>query len=385
VPLTLRDAEDGDREAIALLVEEAFRHAGDPPLDPGSVSIDDRIVVADGGRVRSSARICEVAQWWGGASVPTGAVRSVMVAADSRGAGVSTLLLQGIHERHAERGLHLSVLFPSVAGPYRHAGYELAGDRFVMSSRLEHLPPAAGSFERVDDLDEVRHCYDRWAADQDGAVDRPQWWWTDPLRVVDPSVIEHVYGVREAGELMGYAVCQKVAASGRMPLCFDLDVRDAVWRTPGASRVLLGSMRAHAALGEAMRWPGRPGDHWCRLIPSGSAQVHRWMPWMLRVVDVEAALTARGYAEGEGSVSLTLTGGASERTIRLSLADGRLTVEPAASATVSLTVQGLASLFSGYVGVPELARDGALRGDARDLIALGAIFPSGRARLNEYF
>ncbi len=70
-------------------------------------------------------------QWFGGQSVPVGAVRAVGVAPEHRASGVASRLLIAVLEEMRRDGVPISVLFPATQPVYRRPGYEQAGVRLT--------------------------------------------------------------------------------------------------------------------------------------------------------------------------------------------------------------------------------------------------------------
>jgi predicted acetyltransferase len=120
--------------------------------------------------------------------------------------------------------------------------------------------------------------------------------------------------------------------------------------------------------------------------------------WMLRLVDLPAALQARPWPSGvAGQVSFRVQDPVcpcNTGTWRLELSGGQARVEPAGGASGSsgfaqaaiADVRGLASLFTGFAGPDDLVRAGLLSGfdpAAPDL--LRAAFASPRPWTAEFY
>ena len=115
------------------------------------------------------------------------------------------------------------------------------------------------------------------------------------------------------------------------------------------------------------------------------------MHWMLRLVDVAAALAERGYPRGvRGEVDLEV------RDDLLPWNHGRLTLEVAdgvaevrrggnGDGVIALDVRGLASIYSGFAAPAELVPTGLVAGDADDLARLGSIFAGPSPWLSDGF
>lgn len=385
--LTVRPAVDGDQEAVAVLLAEAFSTT---VVDPAVIAPEGFLVAEDERGVVAAMRVIDAGQWHGGRSLSCAAVASVAVAAHARGRGFGRALMASFLTAAQGRGTALSLLYPSVPQPYRRVGYETAGDRFVMSVPLYALPKhPVPRVERCSDLAELRACYDRWATGSSGAVDRSARWWDEVVLRGAGDAVQLAHVVREEGRIVGYVVCRKVPVPGVLPYDFDLEVRDAAWTSPTAGVELLAVLGSYAGLGRSLRWPGRPGDAWSRLVGACSPEVHHSFPWMLRLVDVPAALTGRGYRpDGDCTLRMRVHDAvlpANDGCFELALRAGTLELRRADSAEADLDVGALAALYTGYVSAAELALAGRLTGDECVVDRLDRVFPASRPCLTELF
>jgi predicted acetyltransferase len=119
--------------------------------------------------------------------------------------------------------------------------------------------------------------------------------------------------------------------------------------------------------------------------------VERWH-WMLRLVDLPAALQARPWPSGvTGEVAFRVEDPVcpwNSGTWRLELAGGQGRVAPAPPSTRAATadVRGLASLFTGFAGPDDLLRAGLLAGFDQDAVdLLRAAFASPRPWTAEFY
>ncbi len=113
------------------------------------------------------------------------------------------------------------------------------------------------------------------------------------------------------------------------------------------------------------------------------------MRWMLRLVDVRAALEARGYPPGltarlELEVDDDLLAGNRGR-ITLEVADGRGSVSDGGAGALKAHVRGLAPLYSGHLDAAALAAIGLVDGSAGALATASAIFAGPAPWMMEIF
>lgn len=367
------------------------------------VSDPDRVLGGfDGDRLVGMVRMQPFGQFFGGRAVPMGGLSAVAVTPDWRGRGLAGQLLRASLPRMAERGEHISTLYPAATSLYRSMGWELAGSHAIRRLDPVHLlglaRPDAGRARPMQDADApgVRECYRRLAASHDGCLDRtPTWWehrvagWRDQSRFVWQD---------DGGRIEGYVVYQQLdgqwsALGGDFVIAVNeivADSRDAIlglWR-------MLGT------------WSSQSGE----LIHRGPVEDPRWLldreqrgsmlaeiRWMMRMVDAGAAVASRGFGTGlELEVPLRLRDpllDANEGDFALcvrkqqgELSRREAAARAAASAGPELAIGGFASLFSGWARCADLERAGLLTGGTREQrSALDAAFAGPTAWMLDEF
>lgn len=109
---------------------------------------------------------------------------------------------------------------------------------------------------------------------------------------------------------------------------------------------------------------------------------------MLRVVNLEKALTERGYPPNlsgllELEIADPLLSANTGRWI-LEVADGRGVVKAGGGGRLKLDINSLPPLYSGFLSARQLARAGRLEG-APEQIALADELFAGEPRLSDFF
>ena len=353
----------------------------------------------------AAARYLDMRQWWHGRSTAMAGVAGVKVAPEQRGRGIGKALMTELLAAIAARGYPVSVLYPATAPIYRSLGWELAGAQYHAELPARSLgtllppggsgaplPPggsaaplraslrqagpddAAGVIEVIGAVhQQARHC---GPATRDiGDVRR---WLSDP----------HLFSYLAPGAFLAY----RWHGSD-----LGLRVECAVATSAQETREIWGVVASHATVAQRVRAQLSPDDPvgWLTREPDADL-VHR-TPWMLRVLDAPAAVSARGFPAAAGlAVAVRLDDpqlAANSGLWQLEVSGGRGSLVPCltdnastASAVppVSLGPRGFAAMFAG-VPLPTLRSAGlAAGGDPGTDDALDCAF-AGTPFLLDYF
>lgn len=323
----------------------------------------------------------------GGRSVPTVGLAGVAVAAEARGTGVAkAMLCTWLRDLHA-KGVATSVLYASTRALYRSVGYELAGTHTrgtVHLDALRTLGTREGSFEPITPADHeaIAAVYTEHARAHTGRMDRGPYLWG------------RVFSFRGApnqgwllrgpsGPVAWVTLRQTDGQDGFKKVL----VEDHFAVDHAALLRLVGFLSTFGAMAREITIGG-PCALW-DLMPEHRADLRVVEPWLLRVIHVPSALGQRGYPEGiEGTLRFAIddpllseNAGPWELTVR----GGRAEVTRVPSAEVSLTVRGLASLFTGYASPSRLRLLGDLRGPTTDDARLASAFAGNAPELGDFF
>ena len=378
-------------EGEAMAYAWAFFHSLVPvaqPTQPEVAAFLERIGISRmraaflGGEIVGGLVLLDMAQFFGGASVPMTGVSAVAVLPEHRSQGVGSALLRSALAEMARRRVALSGLYPATQPVYRRLGWEIAGVRqqWRLSTSSLALGERAPRVRRMLTEDEpaVKECYRRWAATRAGQLDRIEWCWSRVMLAPDKTVRGYVIDAPRGRGLEGYVVLtREPGESFRSTLV----VRDLVALTSRALRRLLSLLGDHRSIAPSALMHLGPGDAaFAHTVEQERALERDWR-WMLRIVDVERAIAARGYAAGlsceaavviedeqvrgnAGRWSLACAGGrGSARKLRGSVAPG-----------VTLHVRGLAAMYTGHASAEEVALMGLASGPPEQLAQLSSMF-----------
>ena len=310
----------------------------------------------DGDLLVARAMIRPFVQYWGGRAMPMAGIAGVVVSPEYRGRGVGSGLIRFTARRGRELGYPVSALYPATIPVYRGTGWEIAGvwPRYTITTRL--LRELRG--ERAS----VREVGPQDAAALLGIL-RAQY-------AADDGFV--IYGW-EKQDLVVHCMVAGSVATAR-----------ALWSVVGSGSSVAKKVLAYLA-------PDDPIHH--VLDESVSEDVHM-ARWMLRLLDVEAALATRGYP-GDVDVDVPLV--LEDAELEENRLAGRLEVRggvgrfvgDASVATsgeaVRLGPNGLAALYAG-TATASLRSSGLVDGGSPALLGcLDAAFVGRPAYLLEYF
>jgi predicted acetyltransferase len=328
------------------------------------------------GRPAGFLRTRDYRQFFGGQAVPMGGLASVAVDPYARGRGVATALLDRALTGMHEAGQCISALFPSVPPLYRNRGWEQTGvyERMILPFDLLKTLPRSTAHRtirpaRKADLPELRAAYLAFASTVDGMLDR------DTAahqvdRVLELDIVDVVPG---AHGLRGFLTAER--PEGERLVVYDLIAEDA-----DTAGTLLRQLASWAGMLQDVSL--RVVDPAVRDLLLAQPVLHdvRNHPWMLRVVDLPAAVAARGWP---------LTALMRPFAVDIEVIDeyapwqaGRHRIvhdgdtvfcEPGGSGAVRLHTRALGPWYAGSADTAMLRRAGLLDGDAKAAALLDAL------------
>lgn len=359
--------------------------------------LHDMRCVFEGDRVVATSGERHFTQWFGGRELTMSGIWGVATLPEVRGAGLATAAVGTLLREARARGDALSGLYPATLRPYRGLGYELAGSYVTHEIRLDDLPRGAGSalpvetYDEARDLEDVRACYRRAMQEHNGPIDSDdRWWWADRiLSHWSSDVIHRVVVVRGGGGIDGYASFVQETAEGDLDVSFRAACKHFVASSIEGYASLLAYFRGFRGIGQALRFTGPPDEPLSVLVEEQRVRHESNFRWMLRLLDVPAALTGRGYPPVTGEAVIAVEDGLfpdNRGPWRVVAEDGAVSVSPAEGARVRPTPIGtLSSMFTGYLSPFDAARLGILDADDPAVPLLARLFSGPAPFMLDFF
>jgi predicted acetyltransferase len=393
VDTVIRHPEESELEAVFALLQRSFNWRPDQFEQFRDTADLDRFLCAYvGDEVAAMSRIRPFGQFFGGQRVGMGGFSPVGVAPEYRGRGLASQITAGQFPDLRERGEVLSALYPASTKLYRGVGFEVAGvfhSYKLFTRHLQKLPPAPGVAVRratMDDVPAIQACYLRHASRRDGYLDRGDEWWARLLtREFDKH---HAYVVDgEGGEIEGYVLYDHEPAKS---WGFVIGIHDLLADSADVALALWRLIASSSTMARQIALTGPPEDRMMLLMPEQDFEEGMSLRWMLRIVDVAGALSARGYrAAVTGAVDFEIADTVCDWNAgkwRLSVEGGKAEVKRGGKGTVRLPANGLAALYSGYASPRMLADIGLLRGASEKVIdTLDALFSGPTPWMPDFF
>jgi len=348
--------------------------------------LDDVRVVRIGGKVGGGLGLIPMAQWFGGRSVPMVGIGGVGIEPELRAGGLASALMRSVVEELQAKGCALSALYPATQPVYRRVGYELAGSymNWSVESDLIDTRDRELDIELSDDRAAFEDLYATRARATCGNLDRSDWYWD---RVLDPpKTAQQRYVVRGPDGPEGYVLFTQPSPSGWM---YDLALRDVVALSPGAARRLWTFFADHRSFAGKVKWTGPAADPFTLALREQSWDLDRSWSWMLRVIDVERALTERGFPPTiETDLAVEIVDDllpSNNATFTLGVSGGKGAVSRNGKAELKIDIRGLASLYTGFMSADDLKVAGYVQGPDEALARATAIFAGPAPWLADFF
>jgi predicted acetyltransferase len=231
----------------------------------------------------------------------------------------------------------------------------------------------------------VAAIYQGFAEKQNGMFDRSAFHWATKItrdrglaRGFDRCLPQDMFLIGESNATTGYAACSYSKSDTML-------IDDWVTLNEPATRSLINMLSLQRANWQFIEWYGAPVDRLAMLLANHGLPYQRW--WvteqtylMTRMLDIPAALTARGYGDASGEVILDVTDNLlTENSGRycLTVHHGKASVtsgQSAKASVIKMNVKGLSALYSGILSPQDLLASGHVEADEAGIAALERLF-----------
>jgi len=346
------------------------------------------LLVVDGPDVVGGVCGTPVEQLFGGRPVLSGAPIAGCLLPEYRRARLGATLMQRLIDGMEDAGLAISTGWPSTVSLYRRLGWELIGREVTHRVEARALMGlnAPGELERdplASRRAEVIALQQRCAASWNGPFLRNEAWWACNHPVEVPRQHQR-YGWVEDGVLTGVVIAQRRPQRR-------LWVSDLWTATPNALLGLLGFLGAQETVIDHVDFgPGAqaPNDELSIVLPRPQMVVEAGLPWLLRFLDLDRALTARGYPTPLSCrLELEVTGRPESESTRLVLEvdRGRAAVTHGGSGALRIDQHALSAWYAGSLAASRAATLGLAQGAPGDIELLGLLAGDRSPWLPEHF
>jgi predicted acetyltransferase len=325
----------------------------------------------------------------GGRAVPMAGIAAVGVAPEMRSTGVASRMMRSEMQRLYAAGVPLSSLYPATIPVYRRAGYELAGVQYELrlSTTVIDMRERGSLLRRYEPRDApgIAAVYERMAACCNGTLQRSPFFWSRVHEFRGEKTTGYV--VESDGRVEGYVFYIKKTAAGGFG--YSLQCTDIAAGTAAAAQRLLTFIADHRSTADAAFWYGAPFEPLALLMREQPFRPALREYWMLRVVHVPKALTARGYPRGlQAELHLDVQDDVlpgNRGKFILQVRDGRGTVTPGGRGSFKVDVRGLAPLYTGLLTPRELLARAYLQVGEDECDTAAAVFAGSTPWMRDAF
>jgi predicted acetyltransferase len=392
--IEIRDAQ-GDAELQRFAEVDAESFAGRAAsnmvwLKVGAPLAPLRLAHMDG-EVVGGYMLLPVGQFFGGKSVPAQAVTAVAVHPAWRRRGVAGALMHDCVALAREQGAAVAPLHAATVRLYRRWGWEVCSMTLRQIVRTVALAGFTGSgrVRTRPDRGAIEALRRTYLVHWDGPLDRPDWFLSVEWDAGDPEMPRFEYGWYEGDRLTGYVRYMSERQAGGW---IRLQVQEFIATTQDALRGLLGFLGGqesqssdvvfvHSALVDASPL------HWLLPEPHRAIAMEGFLCWMQRIVDIDTAMTARGWPErAAGRVELEVTDPITgvDRVV-LEVEGGSARVTPGGGGAIRCGIGALSAWYSSALRAQDAVRLGLLEGDADAVTAMDGLIAGGLPWLPDFF
>jgi predicted acetyltransferase len=231
---------------------------------------------------------------------------------------------------------------------------------------------------------EWQKLYQQQAKSNNGNLERHQAIWQ---KLIQPNEKETVYAylLGSLDQPQGYIIFRQRRGENESYLI----VRDWVILTTAAAKSFWAFLAKHRSMVDKVQWRGSVVESLSLLLPEQTLDPEFVERWLLRIVSVKKALSARGYPPGiESELHLEVHDDLLEANCGkfiLSVANGRGEVTRGGRGEMKLDVRGLAPLYTNLFTPHQLQRSGYLQATETAIATATALFTHSSPWMPDFF
>ncbi|MCB9548110.1 MAG: GNAT family N-acetyltransferase [Myxococcales bacterium] len=364
-----RPVAEADRPAVARAVAESFGFSHESAETWFTHGGWENVVALEAeGAIIGGLLEAPHGQFFGGRAVPAMGFAGVGILPEWRRQGAAVAMMTEDLRRLRATGVALANLYASTHALYARVGFGDAGNHHIgtVTPAGIRVGPAPGlTTRRLGEADRpaMKALYTARAARRTGHLDRGHYVWFRVFRAWEGREA-HCTGVFDGDRLAGYIVWRRAAP---YPPC-DVTIIDVVAPTPAVTRRLWQFLADQGTMVDTFHLATAPHDPFWLALPHPGPKLVTKSPWMLRLVDLPAAIAARGYPAhvsvrvGLAVEDATLPENAGAWTLVVEGGRGRL--ERGGDVETTVTIEGLAALYTGFQDAATVEARGLFTGDA---------------------
>ncbi len=325
-----------------------------------------------------------------GGIMPTAGVSNVTVLPSHRRRGIMRRMITELLEEARARGDVLAALWASEKPLYGRFGFGVAGvtahlviDRFPLNPhRLAPAPAQVRMIGAHEAQETFPSLFDRKRRDLPGMFARSAAWWElevladYPRHRRDASVYRYAVAQDLGGEPIGYAQYRTQGSWEGISIGVTVTLEEMIALTPEASAGLWGFLVNHDLIRQLRAWNVPPDTALHHLFDNFRETQTLSDGLWVRILDVEAALSARRYS-ADGSLTLAVADPLDKRSrrYRLEVVDGEGSCEMTSGAPdLVMDHEDLSAAFLGRSRFRRLGALGRVRGRAEALARADTMF-----------
>ncbi|MGB3639252.1 MAG: sterol carrier protein domain-containing protein [Rivularia sp. (in: cyanobacteria)] len=281
----------------------------------------------------------------------------------------------------------ISVLYPATQRLYRKAGYEQGGsfcswEIAASSIQMKEQPLPIKSVPLDSEI--FYDLYTKQGKNINGYLNRNQTIWN---RIMKPGDKETFYGyiIGSTEKPEGYIIISQYSVDNDNIL----SVVDWATLTNAATKTFWSFLSNHRSQIDKIRWRGSAIDNLTLILPEQTAKMRTSQRWMLRIINVEKALSARSYPSAvETELHLEIKDdliAENNSKFILSIANGSGNVAKGGRGELKLDIRGLAPLYTGLFTPQQLQLAGKIDATEKVISTATQIFAGTSPWMMDFF